>query len=161
MKREAQATVVANAVAEVDGGRGSHTIILGDYNTFNENALDANDNHPIDNTALILENAAGAIGSQGKDHSTGGYFGKEDGVDVVGMLPQSLRYSEWWDRNDDCVYDPMVGQEVKRSRASPRLASLRLASPRLASPRLASLRLTPPHSASPRWIFRACTVFMR
>ena len=134
MKREAQATVVANAVAEVDGGRGSHMIVLGDYNTFNENALDANDNHPIDNTARILENAAGALGYKGRKRS-------KHGVDVVGMVPQSLRYSEWWDRNGDCAYDPMVRQ----GRASPRPTSPDFTSIHLTSP---SPHFTSPHLTS-------------
>merc|ERR1712070_774125 len=97
LQREAQATAVANAVEALKqstAGQDAHAIILGDYNTFNNDALDVNGNQAIDKTVDIIEASLSDVGIAGT------------GYDVVGDVPVSERYSEWWDRNGDCAYDP-------------------------------------------------------
>ncbi|KAG7384005.1 hypothetical protein PHYBOEH_009669 [Phytophthora boehmeriae] len=83
-EREAQATVLAGlgnaAVAE-----GHHAIITGDLNDWSAVVLDKNANKPISAVLSIL---------------VGNSF-----VDVASKLPQSDRYTQWWDEDNDCVYE--------------------------------------------------------
>ncbi|KAF4316522.1 hypothetical protein G195_009985 [Phytophthora kernoviae 00238/432] len=83
-EREAQATVLAGlgngAVAE-----GHHAIITGDLNDWSAVVLDKNSNKPISAVLATL------VGS--------------NFVDVASKISQSDRYTEWWDEDNDCVYE--------------------------------------------------------
>ena len=88
-EREAQASVIAKQV-EVARKAGDHVIVLGDYNDFSNEVLDIQSSLPISNVMGILADA---------------------GMENIGnRVPQEERYSNWWDRNSDCVY--RVPEEV-------------------------------------------------
>ncbi|KAL4109859.1 hypothetical protein PRIC1_001554 [Phytophthora ramorum] len=83
-EREAQATVLAGlANAAVDEGH--HTIITGDINDWSSAVLDKNGNAPISGVLSIL---------------AGDNF-----VEVASKVSQSDRYTEWYDEDNDCVYE--------------------------------------------------------
>ncbi|ETP51641.1 hypothetical protein F442_03250 [Phytophthora nicotianae P10297] len=83
-EREAQATVLADlANAAVDEGH--HAIITGDLNDWSAALPDKNSNAPISAVISIL---------------TGTNF-----VDVASKISQSDRYTQWWDEDNDCVYE--------------------------------------------------------
>ena len=89
LKREAQATVVVDELARVAGGVNAlPTVILGDMNTFDADAIDFGGQAPIDRTLAIFKEAA------------------RGGENAMERVPLAERFSEWWDRDDDCVYEP-------------------------------------------------------
>lgn len=82
-EREGQATVISNlAVSQVSAG--NHVIISGDINDWSRQAPDRNSNAPISNVLGLLERSgfsnAGAIATK------------------------TSRYTQWYDRNNDCRY---------------------------------------------------------
>ncbi|KAF1319784.1 Endonuclease uclease phosphatase, partial [Globisporangium splendens] len=81
--REAQATVLAS-LASTELLNDRHVILSGDLNDFSKVYPDRNNNKPISNVLGIL---AGTMMTE-----------------VSGLLPQSERYSEWWDQNEDCQF---------------------------------------------------------
>jgi endonuclease/exonuclease/phosphatase family metal-dependent hydrolase len=83
-QREAQATVLAN-LANAAVASGYHAIISGDLNDWSRTVPDRNGNTPISNVLNIL---------------TGSNF-----VQVGSRMAQADRYSEWYDEDNDCVYD--------------------------------------------------------
>jgi endonuclease/exonuclease/phosphatase family metal-dependent hydrolase len=83
-EREAQATVLAGlANAAVDEGH--HAIITGDLNDWSAAVPYKNNNAPISAALAIL---------------TGDNF-----VEVASKVAQPNRYSEWYDEDNDCVYE--------------------------------------------------------
>ncbi|KAG7391594.1 hypothetical protein PHYPSEUDO_004096 [Phytophthora pseudosyringae] len=83
-EREAQATVLAglaNAAVE----EGHHAIVTGDLNDWSADVLDKNSNAPISAVLSIL---------------AGDKF-----VDVASKVAQTDRYTEWYDEDNDCVYE--------------------------------------------------------
>jgi len=83
LEREAQATVVAGLVQEALLS-GNEIIVLGDYNDYDPDILDSNNNKPISSALQILKDA-------GKLYN------------VAALVKQSERYTDWYDRNHDCV----------------------------------------------------------
>ncbi|DAZ97333.1 TPA: hypothetical protein N0F65_003697 [Lagenidium giganteum] len=84
VEREGQATIVAQ-IAQDALDQGNHVIISGDMNDFSEDVPDRNNNMPISNVLGIM---------------TGTSF-----INVGEKVPQASRYTEWWDKNKDCVYE--------------------------------------------------------
>ncbi|KAK1934130.1 hypothetical protein P3T76_011333 [Phytophthora citrophthora] len=83
-EREAQATVLAG-LANAAVGDGHHAIVTGDLNDWSAAVPDKNSNMPISAVLAIL---------------TGSNF-----VDVASKLAKSDRYTEWYDKDNDCVYE--------------------------------------------------------
>ncbi|KAG6579789.1 endonuclease exonuclease phosphatase [Phytophthora cinnamomi] len=83
-EREAQATVLAN-LANAAVEEGHHTIITGDLNDWSSDVLDKNSNAPI---SAVLSILAG-----------------DNFVEVASKVAQSDRYTEWYDEDNDCVYE--------------------------------------------------------
>lgn len=83
-EREAQATVLAD-LADAAVAEGHHAIITGDLNDWSADVLDKNSNAPISAVLSIL---------------TGSNF-----VQVASKVSQSDRYTEWYDEDNDCVYE--------------------------------------------------------
>uniref|UniRef100_K3WP94 Endonuclease/exonuclease/phosphatase domain-containing protein n=1 Tax=Globisporangium ultimum (strain ATCC 200006 / CBS 805.95 / DAOM BR144) TaxID=431595 RepID=K3WP94_GLOUD len=81
--REAQATVLAG-LASTELLNDRHVILSGDLNDFSKVYPDRNSNKPISNVLGILASTTM--------------------TEVSGLLPQSERYSEWWDQNEDCQF---------------------------------------------------------
>lgn len=83
-EREAQATVLAG-LGNAAVGEGHHAIITGDLNDWSAAIPDKNNNMPISAVLAIL---------------TGNNF-----VDVASKVAQADRYTEWYDKDNDCVYE--------------------------------------------------------
>ncbi|DBA00426.1 TPA: hypothetical protein N0F65_012957 [Lagenidium giganteum] len=83
-EREAQATIVSQ-IAQAALNKGNHVIISGDMNDFAADVPDRNNNKPISNVLGIM---------------TGTSF-----VNAAANVPQPTRYTQWWDKNRDCVYE--------------------------------------------------------
>lgn len=83
LKREAQATVIAQLVKQATT-EGNEVVVLGDFNDFDGDLLDSYHNKPISSVLRII---------------------KESGnlYNVATMVKQSDRYTDWDDRNRDCV----------------------------------------------------------
>jgi len=85
-EREAQATVLQNVILSYIK-KNYEIIMLGDFNDFDENTLDRNNNKPTSHVLDIL-----------KGVNTGVYTLQN----AASLMPQSSRYSDWYDSNKDC-----------------------------------------------------------
>ncbi|GMF53247.1 unnamed protein product [Phytophthora fragariaefolia] len=83
-EREAQATVLAD-LANTAVEEGHHAIITGDLNDWSADVLDKNGNKPI---SAVLSILAG-----------------DNFVEVASKVSQANRYTEWYDEDNDCVYE--------------------------------------------------------
>lgn len=83
-EREAQATVLASLANDAVSA-GYHAIVSGDLNDWSSTVPDKNSNEPISAVLDIL---------------TGSSF-----VQVASKATQTNRYSQWYDEDDDCVYE--------------------------------------------------------
>jgi exonuclease III len=86
-EREAQASILQKVVINYVK-KGYEIIIMGDFNDFDEDPLDANDNKPISKVLDIL---------RGKN--SGDVYSLEN---AAAKLAKSERYTDWWDKNKDC-----------------------------------------------------------
>jgi exonuclease III len=86
-EREAQATILQNVVINYVK-RGYEIVVLGDFNDFDSDPLDANDNKPFSKFLDIL---------RGKT-TTELYLLENSAINV----PKKERYTDWWDKNSDC-----------------------------------------------------------
>jgi exonuclease III len=90
-EREAQAQIIQNVIADylssVSNGEEREVIVLGDFNDFDGQVLDANRNVPTSRVLDIL-----------KGVNTGKYLLKS----AAEKIPANERYSDWWDKNVDC-----------------------------------------------------------
>ena len=108
LKREAQAGVVSNAIA-ADVAAGAHAVVFGDLNTFDAAAVDAGGRLPIDRTLEIFKRAvAGALPLDGGALDDDGDAEIALGENALARVPQAERYSEWWDIDADCEYEPLA-----------------------------------------------------
>jgi len=88
VEREAQASVIQQVVQPyVD--KGYEIILIGDLNDWDKTDIDANDNIPISQVNSLLK-------GQGMKYSL---------TNAASKLVKSERYSEWYDENNDCVYN--------------------------------------------------------
>lgn len=92
-EREAQAQIIQNIIAEyLSTANGEdcsrEVIVLGDFNDFDGQILDANRNVPISRVLDIL-----------KGTNKGKYLLKS----AAEKIPEVERFSDWWDKNTDCV----------------------------------------------------------
>jgi len=89
-EREAQAQIIQNAIVDYlmanDGE--AEVIVLGDLNDFDGEVVDANRNIPTSRVLDILK-------GKGQD--------KYELQTVSEKIPQVERFSDWWDKNGDCV----------------------------------------------------------
>ena len=90
-QREAQAEVIRRLVAqEVASGR--EMIVLGDFNDNDDLVLDRRSSVPISNVMATIKRA--------------GDGPEDDLVNVIGDVPQAMRYTNLYDRNSDGVAGP-------------------------------------------------------
>jgi exonuclease III len=85
-EREAQATVLQNVIISYINKK-YEIIMLGDFNDFDENTPDRNNNIPTSHVLDIL-----------KGMNTNIYTL----YNAASLIPQSNRYSDWYDSNGDC-----------------------------------------------------------
>jgi endonuclease/exonuclease/phosphatase family metal-dependent hydrolase len=91
IQREAQATVLADLARDALAA-GRNVIVLGDLNDFDGATLDVAGSRPSSQVLSILKNL---------DPATEG----DELVNVCARLPQSERYTNWYDRDDDGIDD--------------------------------------------------------
>jgi exonuclease III len=89
-QREAQAQVLQNVIIEYIK-KGFEIIVSGDLNDFDGEILDANNNKPLSSVLDILKGFAGTYKNDYTLYSVNEYMKK------------SMIYSDWWDKNGDCV----------------------------------------------------------
>ena len=87
VEREAQAQIIQNVIAAYEG----EVIVLGDFNDFDGLVLDSNRNVPTSRVLNILK---------GLD---GGHKGVYELKSAASKIPEVERFSDWWDKNTDCV----------------------------------------------------------
>jgi exonuclease III len=87
-EREAQATILQNVVINYVK-KGYEIVVMGDFNDFDSDPLDANDNKPISKVLDIL---------RGKT-TTELYLLENSAINI----PKEERYTDWWDKNSDCA----------------------------------------------------------
>ena len=85
-EREAQATVLQNVIVSYIK-KNYEIIMLGDFNDFDENTLDRNNNIPTSHVLDILKGVNTDIYTL---------------YNAATLIPQSNRYSDWYDSNGDC-----------------------------------------------------------
>jgi endonuclease/exonuclease/phosphatase family metal-dependent hydrolase len=84
IEREGQASVIASIV-DTAVNNDHHVIVSGDFNDWSSTTPDRNNNRPISNVLNILQGSS---------------------MEHVGQkVAQADRFSQWYDKNDDCVYD--------------------------------------------------------
>lgn len=104
-EREAQATVLREVVDDYMKD-GYEVIVLGDFNDFENNPKDVNDNTAI---SMVLDILKGT----GTEHEL---------VNVASILQKSQRYSDWWDRDENCIFEEDEVSLIDHILLSPRLA---------------------------------------
>lgn len=88
-QREAQASVLQTVIADYIQND-YEIIVLGDFNDFDAEVPDLNSDKP---TSMVLDILKGYKG----DHA-----GKYQLYSIAETIPQSSRYSDWWDSDNNC-----------------------------------------------------------
>jgi len=83
-QREAQAEVLINAFLKPAAARGDHVIMMGDMNDYDIDVKDSNANVPISSTVKLFRESVGL-------------------QNAANLVPQEDRYSDWDDRDKNCV----------------------------------------------------------
>ena len=109
--REAQAQVLQEQIAGFIV-EGLEVILLGDLNDFDNLIPDVNSNIPISKVLDILKGNAGL------------YSGEYELKSISDKIPQSQRYSEYWDANSDCVVQPNEFAMIDHILLTPNLYNL-------------------------------------
>ena len=89
-QREAQSQILQNVIFQYVG-KGYEIIVLGDFNDFDSEIMDSNNNKPLSRALDIIKGKFGT------------YSGKYELKTVEEKIPQNLRFSDWWDKNSNCV----------------------------------------------------------
>jgi exonuclease III len=92
-QREAQAQVLQNVIFQYVS-KGYEIMVLGDFNDFDGEIMDSNNNKP---TSHVLDIMKGKFGT---------YSGKYELNTAEEKIPKALRFSDWWDKNSNCVSVP-------------------------------------------------------
>ena len=90
-EREAQAQVLQNLVVELRAKYpDDEMILLGDFNDYDADIMDANNHIPVSQVLHILKGVMGEHKGAYKLYS------------VADLVDRSERYTDWWDANGDC-----------------------------------------------------------
>lgn len=90
VQREAQASVLQSIIYSYIHDKKYEVIMLGDLNDYDAEILDLNNNKP---TSRVLEILKGKQGT---------YSGQYELQSVAETIPQTERYSEWYDSDNNC-----------------------------------------------------------
>lgn len=88
-QREAQASVLQTVIVDYIN-RNYEIIMLGDFNDYDAEVLDVNSNKPISQVLDILKGFNGDFAGQYRLYS------------AAETIPQSERYSDWWNSDNNC-----------------------------------------------------------
>jgi len=91
--------------------QGFEVIFTGDFNDFDASVVDANNNMPISRVMDI---------AKGLDSPTTAPWSLEN---VASLMPQTDRYTCWWDSNSDCVYEKNETSMIDHVLVTPGLLS--------------------------------------
>ncbi len=89
-EREAQATIVQELVANFTE-QGMPVIVMGDFNDYDGETLDALSDKPLSSVLDIVKGLCGPLA------------GKYELYNAASLMQQTDRWSDWWDKNGDCV----------------------------------------------------------
>ena len=87
VKREGQAMVIQDLIVDYVK-QGYEIVVIGDMNDYDNDISDKNDDRPISQVLNILKG----------DYSNGVY----ELFNLNALVDQKERYSNWWDKNDNC-----------------------------------------------------------
>jgi exonuclease III len=108
VQREAQAQVLQRVVLDKILS-GFEILLIGDFNDFDAAVLDKNDNKPISQVLDILKGQFGEHAGQYELYS------------VAEKMAKSERFSDWYDRNVDCISESTEFSLIDYVLATPRL----------------------------------------
>jgi exonuclease III len=92
-EREAQAQIIQNVIVQYIA-KDYEIVVLGDFNDFDAEVADLNNNVPSSRVLQILKGLNGT------------YAGKYSLHNAAEGMPQSERWTDWWDENGDLVSSP-------------------------------------------------------
>jgi len=92
-EREAQAQIIQNVIVQYIA-KDYEIVVLGDFNDFDAEIADLNNNVPSSRVLQILKGLNGT------------YAGKYTLHNAAEAMPQSERWTDWWDENGDLVSSP-------------------------------------------------------
>ena len=92
-EREAQAQVAQNVIMEYIN-LDYEVVVMGDFNDFDAEVIDANGNKPLSHALDIIKGLMGT------------YAGKYELENAAIKMEQSERWTDWWDQNGNCVSSP-------------------------------------------------------
>jgi exonuclease III len=90
VQREAQAQVIQQLVFNYYT-QGYEIIVMGDFNDFDSDFSDLNNNKPISQVLNIIKG------------NFGEYKGLYQLINVGQQIQQSNRFSDWWDKDENCI----------------------------------------------------------
>lgn len=90
VRREAQAKIMEEEIIK-RVNEGYEIIVIGDFNDYDEKNTDVNDSEPISQVLDIIR------GEQNEVY---------DLTDLASKIPKEERYTNWWDKNNDCISTP-------------------------------------------------------
>jgi len=108
VQREAQAQVIQNIIHSYYN-KNYEIIVVGDFNDFDNETLDANNNHPISQTLNILK------GNYGVHKGTYQLFNAAE------LINKNDRFTCWWDSNNNCISTPTEFSMIDHILISPAL----------------------------------------
>lgn len=88
--REAQASVLQDLIVSLLVGPNVGLIVMGDMNDYDAEIQDLNDDVPTSMVLNILKGLSGTYANQYELKS------------VAELVSKDQRYTDWWDKNDDC-----------------------------------------------------------
>jgi exonuclease III len=88
--REAQASVLQELIVTLLANPSDGLILMGDLNDFDAQVPDLNNDKPISSVLSVLKGLSGT------------YAGQYELKSVASLVSQDQRYTDWWDKNDDC-----------------------------------------------------------
>jgi exonuclease III len=120
--REAQASVLQDLIVDLLGGIDPKTnkvydnpnvglVIMGDMNDYDGQVQDLNNDKPI---SMVLDILKGTSGT---------YANKYELESVANYVNQDERYTDWWDKNNDCSSSPSEMTMIDHFLVTPNLAS--------------------------------------
>jgi endonuclease/exonuclease/phosphatase family metal-dependent hydrolase len=98
-EREAQAQVIQNIIIQYIQ-KGYEIILSGDFNDFDGDVLDVNNNRPISSVLHILKGNSGI------------YMNEYQLKTVGDKMQQTMRYSDWYDKNGNCKSVPTEFSQI-------------------------------------------------
>jgi endonuclease/exonuclease/phosphatase family metal-dependent hydrolase len=89
--REAQASVLQELIVSLLTDESVGLILMGDMNDYDAEVPDLNNDKPNSMVLNILKGLSGT------------YAGQYELTSVASLVGQDQRYTDWWDKNDDCT----------------------------------------------------------